>query len=211
MKRPFEQHEIEYIRQNYSDTLTAEIAAVLGRSLRSVYNKSYELGLLKSDEFINSGKCGRLQKGHNRGKDTRFKPGHKTWNKDKKLGKEWTKGRMGETQFKPGHLPHNTKPEGDGALSKRGRYWYIRLSLGHWRQLHTYTWENSNGPINPKTEMVKFRDGNPDNCDLENLYLETRSGNMKSNTIHNYPPEIKDSIIALTTLKKKIKNHGKES
>ena len=158
---------------------------------------------------MSSGKGGRLYKGHNRGGNTRFQKGQKAWNKGQKLGAAWTKGRMAETQFKAGHLPHNTK-EGDGAISKRSDgYWWIRLSLGKWRQLHTYTWEQANRPIDPKTEMVKFRDGNANNCDLGNLYLETRAGNLANNTIHRYPEEIKIAIRAKNSLTRMINSHAK--
>ena len=156
MKRFLTESEINYIRERFADTPTAEIASALGFHYHTVSNKAYSMGLKKSEDYLRSEKCGRLYPGCRIGAKSQFKKGQESWNKGKRLGKEWTKGRMAETQFKAGRLPHNTR-EGNGALSKRsGGYWYVRISLGKWRQLHTHTWEKANRPINPKTEMVKF-------------------------------------------------------
>ena len=201
MKRFFTHDEIEHIRQHFADTPTADIAKALDRPYHSIVNKAAAMGLKKSGAYLRSDKCGRLYSGCGIGRAHRFPKGQPAWNKGKKLGKEWTTGRMADTQFKAGNLPHNTKPEGDGAITKRsGGYWWIRISLGKWRQLHTNIWEQANRQIDPKTEMVKFRDGDRDNCALENLYLETRAGNMADNTIHRYPEEIKQAIAMKRTL-----------
>lgn len=93
------------------------------------------------------------------------------------------------TRFKKGHLPHNAVGFEDGDITIRhdhpGRggfpYYYIRLSLGKWKPLHSYKWEQVHGAI-PKGHCLWFIDGNPLNVELSNLELITRAENMKRNS-----------------------------
>lgn len=194
--------ELEFLIQHYADNYTEDLAIALNRPLRGCYGMANKLGLRKSKDFITM--CGRLCSTNPVFQATRFKKGHIAHNKGKKMPPE-LRDKMSHTFFKDGHLPHNTRE--DGALTKRADgYWWIRIALGKWRQLHTYTWEQANRPIDPKIEMVKFIDGNPDNCSLDNLYLSNRVENMKMNTIHRYPSEVKQTIKILRKLKKVIDN-----
>ena len=119
----------------------------------------------------------RRQKRDNSG---RFVKGMTPWNKG-------TKGiQIGgkQTQFKPGHLPHNTKH--DGAISiryyKRDNrpYKYIRTANARWEPLHRYMWKLHNGEI-PKGYVIRFKDGNTLNCDINNLECISRVENMNRN------------------------------
>lgn len=204
-KKPWSQDELEYLREHYADNFTEDIARTLDRSMESVFNKAYLMGLQKSAQFRVM--TGRMSSDHPNVVASRYKKGRVPENKGKAMPDEVRK-KVARTWFPTGHQPHNTRQ--DGALSKRQGYWYIRLSLGKWRQLHTWTWEQANRPIDPKTEMVKFRDGNRDNCALENLYLCSRADNMKQNTIHRYPDDIKQGIRALRSLKNKIKEYEQQ-
>ena len=47
--------------------------------------------------------------------------------------------------------------------------------------LARYNWEQRNGPI-AKGQMIRFKDGNTLNCDVNNLMLVTRSSNLDMNT-----------------------------
>jgi len=49
-----------------------------------------------------------------------------------------------------------------------------------------------------------FRDRNPQHIELDNLELVTRAENMRRNTIHRYPPELKSTIRQLSKLKRAI-------
>lgn len=204
-KKPWSQDEMEYLREHYADNFTEDIAQALGRTLPSVYQMARNMRLYKSPAFVTM--TGKMSSQHPNQVASRFKPGNISHNKGKQMPDE-VRQKVARTWFPTGHQPHNTRQ--DGALSKRQGYWYIRLSLGKWRQLHTWTWEQANRPIDPKTEMVKFRDGNRDNCTLENLYLCSRADNMKQNTIHRYPDDIKQGIRALNSLKRKIKDHEQQ-
>jgi hypothetical protein len=108
------------------------------------------------------------------GRDTRFKPGHTSWNKGKPMRLNPT------TEFKKGHLPHNTRH--DGAISirrdKTGRdYKYIRIAKAKWELLHRFVWMEIHGPI-PANRIVTFIDGNSLNCSIENLKLISRREHM---------------------------------
>jgi len=168
-----------------------------------VYNYANNHGLKKDSEYLNSPHSGRMMAKDTRGLPTRFLRGHKPWNKDKKgihIGGE-------ETQFKAGQMPHNHKPIGSVRKQIDG-YWYIKVEEPKkWVALHQYNWMKENGPI-PKGKFLKFKDGNPNNCEPSNMYLSDRASNMKDNTIHRYPAELKAAIKTLKKLKREI--HGKE-
>ena len=198
--------EIEFLIEHYADNFTEDLAIALERPMSGIYGKAQQLGLKKSPELI--AESGRMSSKHPNVIATHIKKGNTPHNKGKKMPDD-LKEKVRHTFFQKGHLPHNTKEEGDGAVSKRGQYWWIRIRLGKWRQLHTYTWEQANRPIDPKSEMVKFLDGNPDNCSLENLYLSNRSENMKMNTIHRYPSEVKQTIKTVRKLNKLINKYEK--
>lgn len=202
-RRPWSVDEDEFLIEHYAENFNEDLSQALDRSVPAINARAAGLGLRKSHQIRSE--TGRMSINHPNAIATRFKPGNESWTKGKKLGSQWG----AKTQFKPGTLPPNTAPEGDGALRRRCDYWYIRLSLGRWRQLHTHLWEQANRPLQPG-EMVKFRDGNRDNCTLENLYLCTRAENMRMNTIHNLPPDLKATIHTLTKFKKVIRQYEKQ-
>jgi hypothetical protein len=206
MRRTWQTDEDEFLKEHYADNFTADLALALNRSEIAVYTRARILGLKKSEEIIRL--SGSMSSNHPNNWATRFKKGHVPANKNKKMPPEvYEKSK--HTFFQKGNRPHNTR-EGDGAITKRATgYWYIRIKLGKWRQLHTHTWEQANRPLQ-KGEMVKFRDGNPDNCSLDNLYLCTRSENMKNNTFHKYPTQVKDAMRTLWRLEKMIRKYEKQ-
>jgi hypothetical protein len=88
--------ELEFMRKNYADSLTEDIARALDRDVNTIYAKARVLGLHKSSEFLDGAKSGRLT--GNQGASSRFAKGHRPWN-------DGMKGlQIGgtETQFKPG-------------------------------------------------------------------------------------------------------------
>lgn len=199
--------EDEFLREHYAENFNEDLALALNRTVPAVHGRGGKLGLKKIKSFV--AMLGSLSSNHPASRANQFKKGMTPANKGKKMP-DAVKEKIQRTMFQPGHLPANTKT--DGALSKRADgYWWIRLELGKWRQLHTHTWEQANRPINPKTEMVKFKDGNRDNCLLENLYLSDRRENMRANTIHRYPTELKQAIRTLHKLNRTInekRHHG---
>lgn len=199
----------------YSELQTELIAKYLKRNIGSIYNHAYAMGLKKSEDFNNSIESGRLLKGQRRGIGTEFKKGQSAFNKGKKQ-QEWMSResikRSIATRFKKGNKPHNTKYDGCITVHydklRSGQtipYKWIRLSERNWKMLHVFNWEKKYGKV-PKGKIVVFKNKNSENCDVENLELITREENMRRNTIHRFPEELKSTIRALSKLKKTI--HG---
>jgi hypothetical protein len=85
----------------------------------------------------------------------------------------------------------------------------VREGLNGWVMIHRLAWELENGPI-PEGKFLRFIDGNKGNMELDNLMLVDRESNMRLNTIHRYPEEVKQAMKSLSKLKKTIQTHGKE-
>lgn len=199
--------EDRYLKANYLTIPCKRIATNLKRSDVFVKTRLRQLGLVIPKEIIEQRKI-----------DSRIKPGHIPANKGKKMSAE-LKEKTKHTFFQKGNLPKNTKDR-DGVISIRyehperngGRpYKYVRVSLGKWVPLHQHIWEKKHGK--PSEGMcLWFKDGDSLNCTLKNLELITRAENARRNRAKflEYPEELKQNIITLSLLKRKIKQHGKK-
>lgn len=118
---------------------------------------------------------------------------------------------MKRTQFKKGAMPHNTLHDGaERVRVAKGRaYIWVRVAVAKWREKHRLVWEQHNGPI-PKGHNVQFRNGNSLDVRIENLYLVARQEQMKHNSIHNYPDEVKQAIRIVGRVKRKIKQYEEQ-
>lgn len=154
-----------YMRQHFPETKTPDVAAALGRSVRSIQLRATELGLFKSDAyFVNH--------------SSRFKAGLRPWNTGKK-GLPAV-GNSAATQFKKGQPSRNQVPVGTitvraGLEGKRQAYSWIKTAEPNvWQMLHRYNWEQLHGPI-PDDCILKCRSDDTTNGALENWELITRS------------------------------------
>lgn len=196
--------EEQLLRKRYADEDTASIAKDLQRPVGKVYAKAAQLGLHKSDAYTARylHECG-LQRAE-RGRASRFQKGLVPWNKGMK-GLQ-ASGRAKETQFGKGHMPHNWVPVGTEQV--RDGYLYRKVtdtrSRHDWKLVHVMLWEEHNGPI-PEGFILCFHDGIKSHITIDNLELITRAERMRRNTIHRYPPELKDAIRAVGKLKRTIK------
>lgn len=158
----------------------------MGRAeLTEAFNTKF--GVTQSFSSINSF-CKKF--GLKSERDTRFKPGNKSWN-------EGTKGLTGANlkSFKAGHRPHNWKPVGHQRIDKDG---YIMVKVKEpntFRLKHRYLWEKYNGPLE-KGEILTFIDGDKANCVLSNLEKVTRQEQVRRNKmkINSYPSELQPTI-----------------
>jgi hypothetical protein len=209
--------EEKYLRRHYADGHTAELAKALGRPIAKVYAKAKKLGLEKSAEYLR--RFARLQPGHQLGRATQFPKGHLPANKGlRRPG--WSAGRMRDTQFKKGQKPANTYPVGAIVKNADG---YLRIkvrddpeppglkggSSKNWEFVHRRVWEDAHGPI-PPGHRIWWKDGNHDNNALDNLELLTDKEHMARTTIHNLPPELKETIQLAGRLKRTIKRKERE-
>jgi hypothetical protein len=220
-KRLWSTEEVERLRLLYPHRRTDEVAKILKRSYSSVSQTAIKLGIRKTPEYLASPVACRLRAGDNVGWAYRFPKGHVPFNKGlRRPG--WGPGRMKETQFKPGvrqgAAARNWRPIGTIAVDAEG-YRRVKVREGKkgeaygfgntkiWPLLHRQVWEQHNGPI-PEGHIVVFKDRDRGNCDIENLELITLAENMRRNTIHNYPPEVRDAIRALASLNRAIRSSG---
>lgn len=191
MRRPWIKAEVKALRTLYPHIRTEDVAKILGRNERAIYNKAGHIGIRKSKAFKASPLSGRNVKGHApHGVRTRFKPGHRTWNTGLK---GWQAGgRSALTRFPKGHRPHNYRPIGSKRLTKDGTLQIKVTDTGYpprdWRAAHAVLWEQHNGPI-PKGHIVVFRDKRR-GIGIENLECISWAENMRRNTYHNYPKPI---------------------
>ena len=195
LRKYWKEDEIRLFRVLYPDTLNAELCEIFNCNVRHLYNLSHRIQVKKSAEYLTEHVF--LFSDVEKSIASRFQKGHKTWNAG-------SKGihMAPQTEFKKGHKPHNTKY--DGYESKRDQYWYIRIN-GKFVLKHRHIWEQINGPI-PNEMVLKFKDKNTDNIQIDNLYLCSRKDHAIQNSIHNYPKE----IIEVMRLTKKIENYDKK-
>lgn len=145
------------------------------------------------------------------GEHTRFKPGHKTWNKG--MAGFRPGGRSSEAWFKAGQKPANTwKPVGSERVTKDGTLERKISDTGikriDWRPVHVMEWEKFNGPI-PGGHIVVFKDRNNRNFASDNLEVITRAENMRRNTCQRYPKEVVQLIQLRGVLTRKINQRAR--
>ena len=189
--------KLEKLKALYPTTTNEELAVIFETSYQSITSAAFNYNLQKTQEHINK---------HRKGQFDGSKP---VWNKGMKglliPGSE--KGF-----FKKGSLPHNTRHDGATSvrISKEGLpYRFVRVSQRNWQHESVLIWQKSNGNV-PKNMVVRHKNGNTLDNSLENLELITKAEHMARNSIHQYPNELKQTIMTLSKLNKALKNHGSE-
>jgi hypothetical protein len=208
--------DLQYLKNNYPNKSTVEVAAHLQRTMTSVFGMVSILGLEKSEAFRNSPLSGRLRPGSNIGGNTRFKKGTIPATKGKKQHEYMSAEaieRTKATRFKKGHVPKNTKRDAEVVIrtnyQRKIKSVWVRIEKNNWRELHRVLWEQTMGPI-PKGYNIQFKDRDTLNTDPSNLYIINRRNQMLQNTIQRYPPEVKELIRLVSKLKRKIKSHEEQ-
>lgn len=212
MHRPWSAADDAVIRELYPDTLTAVIAARLGRFLGSVHQRAAKLGLSKTAAFVASTARDRMQRADHGARAHQFKKGQVSHNKGMRHPAGWGPGRMKDTQFKKGTLNGRAvkvvKPIGFERINKDG---YLERKINNdlpfqkrWRAVHLLVWEAANGPL-PPSHAIAFKNGNRHDRRLDNLECITRADNMRRNTIHNLPKPLVETIHALGQLNRRIR------
>ena len=127
------------------------------------------IGNLKSKLGIKSGTFGG-----------RFQKGQISFNKGKKwadfMSEEGQK-KSRKTCFKKGNIPLNRVEIGYERVNSDG-YVQVKVQDNHkndnFKLKHYLVWESHYGPV-PKGYMLRFLDGNKQNCDINNLALVSES------------------------------------
>lgn len=221
LKRPkhvFSSIDDELLRRNYADSLTSDLATVLGCSVDAVLRRANRLGLKKSRELVAQVARERMLDPTHPGRAYLLKPGNVPSNKGKKMPPGWAPGRMAESQFKKGNKPHTWVPVGSYRISPDG---YLERKVNdlpgnnsvRWHPVHRLVWEEVNGPV-PAGHMVAFKPGRRTTelklITLDAVELISRAQNMARNTIHNQPGPVRELMRLRGTLTRAINRRVKE-
>ena len=177
----------DFIRSNYKGIGAQKMTSMVNQEFNTAYSVSQITAYYKNHK-LNSGLTGRFQKGHvppNKGNKGVCAPGCE------------------KTQFKKGHTPANKLPIGT-ILTKADGYVWKKIGEGarDWRQLHILNWEEAHGPV-PDGYLIIFKDGDHQNCALDNLTMVTRGEHavMNKSGLRPESPEYMDSAILIAKIK----------
>ena len=196
----FTEEQTQFIKDNYLTMPVKTMADAIGKSGCGVSKRIKQLNLVIPREIIEKRK-----------KQSQFKKGHKSHNKGKKQTEYMSKEAIEavkKTLFKKGMIPHNTNYDGHERLTQDG-YIEIRVRQGKYRLKHIVEWEKVNGKLK-KGYCLRSLDEDRTNTDPNSWKLITRAENMRLNSIHYYPQELRNIIKLKKKLIKTIneKNHG---
>ena len=208
-KRKWTQQEEETLIRLYEDpkVFPKDIAKMLGRTLSQVYNKARAMGLNAPMERIRM--AGKIGMQHPKSIATRFHKGHIPTNKGKKVSPEIYE-KMSPTMFKKGHINENKRAVGSERVNVYG---YIEIKVAEPNRLrlkHRIIWEQHNGII-PEGCNVQFKNHNTLDCRIENLYLISKSEQMRNENslMARYPEELRDVIGLKGVVKRQLRKQEK--
>ena len=204
------QEEVAILVGMYSknDIFASDIAARLGRSVRQVYLKARALGLKRPWEA--KSRAGKIGAQSEAAKAHRFNPGAVPPNKGKKMSPALY-AKCAPTMYKKGRPSLNKRPVGSERVNVDG---YIEMKIqepNKWVLKHRFVWEHFHGPI-PEGHNIQFKDGNKENCSLDNLYLISRADQLKNENslMARYPEDLQKVIRLRGTVRRQITLHNKK-
>lgn len=185
----------DFIRANNHGKTALEMAELLNRTFGADYSVG-QIKAIRSRMHIKSGLSGHFEKGH--------VPANK--------GKKGVCGKGCEkTWFKKGHIPYNKCRVGDEAWTTDG---YLKVKIAEpniWRHKHIIEWEKHRGKV-PEGCMISFKDGNHNNCSIENLMCitQTENGILNSKKLRFDTPELTETGLAIAKVMHKVGQLSKE-
>lgn len=211
MKRRYWTNEESLLLQKWygrADMSVSEMSKRLGRPLTLVYQKARSFGLSRPRQVYTE--CGKNVAQLEQSKLHRYQKGCIPANKGKKMAPE-TYVKVSRTMFAKGHTPKNHRDVGSERINKDG---YIEVKVAEpnkWKAKHRVIWEEANGPVE-KGYNVQFKDGNPQNVTLENLYLISRAQQLKeqNSLMARYPKELQAVIRLRGAVKRQMTLHNKQ-
>ena len=204
-RSPFTPEIAEVIELLYPDTLTQDIADLVGMPLDRVHAYATKHGWHKTPEFTRATARARTGPDHPMRK-FQFKKGQVSPNKGVK-GISYP--GMEATQFKKGVRPHTWRPIGSLRINGDGYLDRKVTDTGYpsddWKSVHRLVWVEANGEI-PSGHVVRFKDGmrttDVDKIKADILECISLKENARRNAWHaRMPPELRKLMgtrIALT-------------
>ena len=112
--------------------------------------------------------------------------------------------------FKKGRINENKREVGSERVNVYG---YIEIKVAEpnrWRLKHRLIWEQHNGII-PEGCNVQFKNHNTLDCRIENLYLISKSEQMRNENslMARYPKELRDVIRLKGVVKRQLRKQEK--
>lgn len=183
-----------FIKDNYLTMPVKTIGRHIGKSYTGIMYRLKNMGLEIPRHIVEA-----------RAEQSRFKMGHLSHNKGKRLEDFMSPEgieKFKSTSFKPGHTPSNSKYDGHQRITKDG-YIEVRVCKGNYQLKQRLVWQQNNGPI-PKGHVVTFKDGNKQNTALSNLKLITMKQNMLNNSLCQYPVQLQQTIKLINKINKQL-------
>lgn len=188
----------------YPDHTNLEIASMLGSTESAVAGMAFKLKLRKSAKFLFE----HSSKGF-------FPKGHQPMNKGRKQTEYMSDAQIEKTKatrFRKGHIPKNHKPVGYERITRDG---YIEVKTAEpnvFEPKHRLVWVEYNGEI-PSGYNIQFKDGNRQNVSIENLYMISRSEQLKNeNSMYaRYPEDVQYLIKLKGALNRQINKATKKN
>ena len=221
-RQPWTEVDLELLRRNYADSLTADLATALGRQPSGVYQMARKLGLEKSPAFIAETARQRTLDPNHGGRKHQFSKGQEAWNKGLK-GVVGVQEACRATQFKKGRPPEeasNYRPIGslrvtrDGILERKVTDDQSVVPARRWVAVARLVWEAANGPI-PAGHLVRFKRGmattEADEITVDRLECVSRAEHMRTHTYHQYGPEIAGLVQLRGAISRQINKRAKEA
>lgn len=201
LKKPYNELEQNYIIKHIATKTIKEIALDLGRSSTTLSEECHRLGLTEVIDYKKQA--------------SRYKPGHVPHSKGKKMTdfmSPETVAKFKSNQYKQGSVPHNALSNGTEVFRKdtKGRV-YVLIKVPEHRRLqykHRLVWELNYGEI-PSSHNIIFKDGDPFNCNIENLQCVSNVELMKMNSFHDLPPDLKELIYLKSAISRQINKYSK--
>ena len=190
----------EFIRDNSWGVPSKEMAEMVNEKFDMNWTTN-GMKQFRQRYGIKSGVTGWYQKGH--------APGNKGKKLEEYVGPERAaeiRKRIAPTQFKKGERPINEMPIGTVRVNKEGYLLRKKQMTGslweRWEHVHRTVWEEHNGPI-PEGMMIIFKDGNRQNCDINNLMLVSKRENGALNKLglRSEDPDLTETGLLVTRLR----------
>lgn len=189
--------EIKYLKRVYATHSRNETVKMFQKHFNSDISREKIISIIK-------------RRGFRTCSDGRYKKGCTPANKGEKMTPE-KYAKCAKTMYKKGNVPTCNRPVGSERITADG---YIEVKISEpkgWERLHILVMQSILGrPIDRFNEVIRFIDGNTQNCDPDNLILTTRKAHLRSIVREQgATPEINKAIIQVETIKDKIRSMEK--